>query len=74
MNDGVLLDVGNPRYLPDYLDDGVGEMTDVAVEISVVYLADTNGSIVKKRVFLVSSLEEVEVVVGRRRGGRPSAR
>ena len=63
MNNGVLFDVCNIRHLPDSLDDGIGETTSVSFEVTVVYLADTDGSVGEKRVFLVSGLEEVEVVV-----------
>ena len=63
MNDRVLFDVSDLRHLPDSLDDGIGETTGVTLEVTVVYLADTDGSISEKRVLLVSDLEKVEVVV-----------
>ena len=62
MNDGILFDVSNFWHLPDSSDDSVGETTGIAIEMSVIYLADTNGTISKKGVFLVSGLEEVEVI------------
>ena len=43
--------------------DGIGETTSVALEVTFVYLADTNGCVGEKRIFLLSSLEEVETVV-----------
>lgn len=63
MNNGILLDVGDFWHLPDALNDGVGETTGVALEVTVVDLADTNGTLDEEGVFLVSGLEEVEVVV-----------
>ena len=62
VNDGILFDVSNFWHLPDSSDDSVGETTGIAIEMSVIYLADTNGTISKKGVFLVSGLEEVEVI------------
>ena len=67
VNNGVLFNISNLRHLSDTLNDGVGETTGVALEVTVVDLADTNGSLGKERVILVSSLEEVEMVV---HGGR----
>ena len=58
-----MLDISNLRHLPDPLNDGIGETTSVALEMAVVYLADADGPVSEKRVFLVSALEEVEVVV-----------
>jgi len=66
VNNRVLLNICNLRHLPDPLDDGIGETTGVALEVTFVYLADTNGSVGEERIFLVSSLEGVETVV---RGG-----
>ena len=63
MNNGVLLDVGNLWHLPDPLDDGVGETTSVALHVTVVHLADPNGTVGGKRILLVGGLEEVEMVV-----------
>jgi len=63
VNNGVLFDVSNLWHLPDSFDDGVGETTSVALEVTVVYLADANGPVSEKRIFLVSDLEEVEMVV-----------
>jgi hypothetical protein len=63
VHDGVLLDISNLRHLSDTLDDCVGETASVSLEVTVVNLADTNGSIDEKRIFLVSGLKEVEVVV-----------
>ena len=63
MNNGVLLDVGNLRHLPDPLDDGLGETTSVALQVTIVHLADPNGSVGGKRVLLVGGLEEIEMVV-----------
>ena len=57
-----MFNVSNLWCLPGALDDGIGGPTSVALGVTVVYLADTNGSIGKKRVFFVSSLEEVEMV------------
>ena len=63
LNNGVLLNVSDLWHLPDSLDDGICEAARVALEMTVVHLADANGSIGEERVFLVSDLEEVEVVV-----------
>ena len=63
MNDGILFDISNLRHLPNTLDDGIGETTHVTLETTVVHLTDTNGSVGEERVFLVSGLKEVEVVV-----------
>lgn len=63
MNNGVLFNVSDLWHLPDSFDDGVGETTSVALEVTVVYLADANGPVNEKRVFLVSDLEEAEVTV-----------
>ena len=63
MNDGILFDVSNLRHLSDTLDDGAGETPGVALEETVVHLADTNRTISRERIFLVSGLEEVEMVV-----------
>jgi hypothetical protein len=63
VNDGILFNVGDLWHLPDPLDDGVGETTSVSLEVTVVDLADANGTVSEKRVFVVSALEEVEVVV-----------
>ena len=63
MNNGVLLDVSDLWHLPDALDNGVGETTGVALEVTVVHLADTNGAVGKQGIFLVSDLEEVEMVI-----------
>ena len=63
MSDGILFYVSNLWHLPDSFDDGVGKTTGVAIEMSVIYLADTNETISNKGVFLVSGLEEVEVII-----------
>ena len=63
MNNRILFDVSNLWHLPDALDDSVGETTSVALEVTVVDLADADGSVNEERVFLVSGLEEVEMVV-----------
>ena len=63
MNNGILLDISHLGHLPDTLDDGVGETTRVALEMTVVHLTDTNGSVSEERVFFVGGLKEVEVVV-----------
>ena len=63
MDDGILFDVSNFRHLPNTSDDGIGETTRVALEVTVVHLTDTNGSVGEERVFFVSGLKEVEVVV-----------
>ena len=63
MNNGVLFDVSDLWHLPDPLDDGVGETTSATLEVTVVDLADTNGTVGEKWIFFVSSLEEVEMVV-----------
>jgi hypothetical protein len=63
VDDGILFDVGDLWHLPDPLDDGVGETTSVSLEVTVVDLTDANGTVSEKRVFLVSALKEVEVVV-----------
>jgi len=63
VDNGVLFDVSNLWHLPDPLDDGVGETTGVALEVTIVDLADTNGTVGEKRIFFMSSLEEVEMVV-----------
>ena len=63
MNDGVLFDVRDFRHLPDPLNDGVGETAGVALEVTVVDLADANRAIDEEGVFIVSGLEEVEMVV-----------
>jgi hypothetical protein len=63
MNNRVLLDISHLRHLPNALDDGVGETTRVALEVTVVHLTDANGSISEERVFFVGGLKEVEVVI-----------
>ena len=63
MDDGILFDISNLRHLPNTLDDGVGETTRVTFEMAVVHPTDTNGSVGEERVFFVSGLKEVEVVV-----------
>ena len=63
MNNGILFDVSDLWHLPDTLNDGVGETTSVALEVTVVDLADTNGTFDEEGVFLMSGLEEVEMVV-----------
>ena len=45
MNNRVLLDVSDLWHLPDALDNGVGESAGVALEVTVVHLADTNGAV-----------------------------
>ena len=45
------------------LDDGVGETVSVAFEVTVVHLINTNEPIGEEGVFLMSGLEEVEIVV-----------
>ena len=63
MNNGVLFDVSDLWHLPDPLDDGVGETASVALEVTVIDLADPNGTVGEKRTLFMSSLEEVEMVV-----------
>ena len=63
MNDGILFDVSNLRHLSDTLNDNFGETPGVALEETVVHLTDTNRTISQERIFLVSGLEEVEMVV-----------
>lgn len=63
MNNGVLLNISDLRHLSYTLNDGVGETTGIALEVTVVHLANTNRTIGEEWVFLVSNLEEVEVVV-----------
>lgn len=63
MDDRILFDISDLRHLSDTSNDGVGETTGIAFEMTVVHLADTNGTIGEERIFLVSGLEEVEVVV-----------
>jgi RNAse (barnase) inhibitor barstar len=67
VNNGVLFDVSDLRQLSDALDDGVGETTSVPLEVTIVHLADANGTLCEERIFLVSVLEEVEMIV---EGGR----
>ena len=67
VNNGVLFDISNLRHLSDTLNDGVGETASVAFEVTVVHLTNTDGSIGEEGVFLVSGLEEVEMVA---HGGR----
>ena len=57
------LDASNFWHLPDTLNDEVGETTGVVLEVIVVDVADTNGTFNGKGVFLVSGLEEIEIVV-----------
>ena len=63
MNSGVLFDVGNLWRPPDVLDDGVGGTASIALEMTVVNLADTDGTLSEKRVLFVSGLEEVEMTI-----------
>jgi len=63
VNNGVLLNVGNLWHLPDPLNDGLGETTSIALQVTVVHLADAGGSVDGKRVLLMGGLEEVEMVV-----------
>jgi hypothetical protein len=49
------------------LNDGVGETTGVALEVIVAGVADTNGTLNGEGAFLVTGLEEVEMVVQGRR-------
>lgn len=63
MNNGVLFDVSDLRHLSDTLNNTVGESASIALEVTVVQLADTDGTVKEERIFLVSDLEEVEMVV-----------
>jgi len=63
VHNGVLLNISDLWHLPDPLDDGVGETTSVALHVTVVHLADPNGTVGGKRILLVGGLEEVEMVV-----------
>ena len=62
MDDGILFDISNLQHLHNTLDDGISETTRVTLEMTVVHLTDTNGSVSEERVFFVSGLKEVEVV------------
>ena len=63
MNNRIFFDVGNFWHLPNALDDGVGEATNIAFEMSVVYPADTSGTLSEKRILFVGGLEEVEMII-----------
>ena len=63
MNNGVLFNVGNFWHLPDALDNGVGEAASVALEMSVVHLADTGRTLSERRILFVGGLEEVEMTI-----------
>ena len=57
-----------PRHLSDMSNGDVGKTTRVALEVTVVRLVlkvapETNGSIGEERVFPMSGLKEVEVVI-----------
>ena len=45
------------------LDGSIGEMASIAFEVAVVPLTNTNRSISKEGVFLMSGLGDVEIVV-----------
>ena len=53
------LNTNNFWHLPDTLNNEVGEMTGVVLEVIVVDVADTNGTFNGKGVFHVSGLEEI---------------
>jgi hypothetical protein len=57
VHNGVLFDISNLRHLSDPLDDGV------VLEVTVVYLANANGFVGEKRIFFMSGLEEIEMIV-----------
>ena len=63
MDNGVLFDISNLWHLSDPSDDGVGETTDVSLEVTVVCLTGADGSFSEKRILFMSGLEEVEMVV-----------
>ena len=50
-------------HLPDTLNNEVSETTGVVLEVIIVDVADTNGTLNGKGVFLMSGLEEIEIVV-----------
>lgn len=61
-HDGDLSDISNNWHLSDTLRDGVSA-TSVALQVTVVYLTDTNELVGEEGVLVMSGLEEVEVVV-----------
>ena len=65
VNNRILFNVRDLWRLPDSLDDAVGETASVTREIAVVHMADPNGPVSDKKIFLMSGLEEVEVIVHR---------
>ena len=60
---GILLGISDFWHLRDTLNDGVGETTGAALEATTVVVADTNGAFNWKGIFLVSGLEEADIVV-----------
>ena len=63
MYNGILFDISDFWHIPDTLDDGVSETTGVAFDGGCCGLGWINGTFNKEGVFLVSSLEEVEMII-----------